>query len=154
MSPDGRHLAVLVSAKGGRVQLYTVDLPSMKVNGLTSFEDADIASIAWVNDKRIVYSVADHNIAQGDVQYGPGLYAINIDGSGYRQLASNTFSKSNLNSIARHAGRPTLACSTPATLADNNDVFVTQTQCSTAGKPSSTCTASIRSPASASWPPP
>ena len=35
MSPDGRHLAVLVSAKGGRVQLYTVELPSMKVNGLT-----------------------------------------------------------------------------------------------------------------------
>lgn len=35
LSPDGRHVAVLVSAKDGRVQLYTVDLPSMKVAGLT-----------------------------------------------------------------------------------------------------------------------
>ena len=54
LSPDGRHVAVLVSAKDGRVQLYTVDLPSMKVAGLTSFEDADISSIAWVNERRIV----------------------------------------------------------------------------------------------------
>ena len=61
MSPDGRHLAVLVSARGGRVQLYTVELAGMKVSGLTSFEDADIARIAWVNDQRIVYSVADRN---------------------------------------------------------------------------------------------
>jgi len=137
MSPDGRHLAVLVSAKGARVQLYTVDLPSMKVNGLTSFEDADIASIAWVNDKRIIYSVADRNIAQGDVQYGPGLYAINVDGSGYRQLASNTFSKRNLNSTRDMLGANTRLLST-SNAADNNDVFVTQTQWSTSGKPSST----------------
>ncbi len=135
LSPDGRHLAVLVSAKGGRVQLYTVELPSMKVNGLTSFEDADIASIAWVNNKRVVYSVADHNIAQGEVQYGPGLYAINIDGSGYRQLASNTYFKSGLGSSRTMLGGLTSLLNT-STVADTNDVFVTETRFSEAGKPS------------------
>lgn len=103
MSPDGRHLAVLVSAKGGRVQLYTVELAGMKVSGLTSFEDADIAQTAWVNDQRIVYSVADHNIAEGDVRHGPGLYAINLDGSNYRQLASNT--STNRTATGSHIGR-------------------------------------------------
>jgi len=137
MSPDGRHLAVLVSAKGGRVQLYTVELPSMKVSGLTSFEDADIASVAWVNDQRVIYSVADRNIAQGDVQYGPGLYAINIDGSGYRQLVSNTFSRKNLSSSRAMLTANTRLLST-SNMAGTDDVFVTQTQWSTSGKPSST----------------
>ena len=135
MSPDGRHLAVLVSAKGGRVQLYTVELPSMKVNGLTSFEDADIASIAWVNNRRVVYSVADRNIAQGEVQYGPGLYAINIDGGGYRQLASNTYFKSGLGGSRTMLGGLTSLLNT-STVADSNDVFVTETRYSQAGKPS------------------
>lgn len=140
MSPDGRHLAVLVSAKGGRVQLYTVELPGMKVSGLTSFEDADIASIAWVNDKRVIYSVADRNIAQGDVRYGPGLYAINIDGSGYRQLVSNT--SSSRTATGSHIARATLGWNThlfsTSNVPDTDDVFVTQTQWSLAGKPSST----------------
>src|SRR5450830_1766290 len=136
LSPDGRHLAVLVSTKGGRIQLYTVDLPSMKVRGLTSFEDADISSITWVNDKRIVYSVADRNIAQGEVQYGPGLYAINIDGSGYRQLVSNTFLKKNLTSSRAMLGWNTRLLKASSDAA-SDDVFVTETVFSTKGKPSS-----------------
>lgn len=140
MSPDGRHLAVLVSAKGGRVQLYTVELAGMKVSGLTSFEDADIARIAWVNDQRLVYSVADRNIAEGDVRHGPGLYAINIDGSDYRQLASNT--STNRTATGSHIGRATLDWNTrllaTSNVAGSDDVFVTQTKWNTAGKPSST----------------
>ena len=139
MSPDGRHLAVLVSAKGGRVQLYTVELANMKVSGLTSFEDADIARIAWVNDQRLVYSVADRNIAQGDVRHGPGLYAINIDGSDYRQLASNT--SSNRTATGSHIARAMLDWNTrllaTSKVAGSDDVFVTQTKWNTAGKPSS-----------------
>ena len=132
LSPDGRHVAVLVSAKDGRVQLYTVDLPSMKVAGLTSFEDADISSIAWVNERRIVYSVMDRNIAQGDVQYGPGLYAINIDGSGYRQLASNTYSRT-----ATRGAREMLSWNTRLLSASGDrgtdDVYVTEAQFSATG---------------------
>ncbi|MBB5610204.1 MULTISPECIES: prolyl oligopeptidase family serine peptidase [unclassified Janthinobacterium] len=139
LSPDGRHLAVLVSAKGGRIQLYTVDLPSMKVKGLTSFEDADIDRIDWVNNQRIVYSVADRNIAQGDVRYGPGLYAINIDGSGYRQLASNTYARNS--TAGSRISQSMLSWSTQlfktSSDAASDDVFVTETRFSTTGKPSS-----------------
>ena len=137
LSPDGRHVAVLVSAKGGRVQLYTVNLPGMQVQPLTSFEDADISSIAWVNEQRIVYSVMDRNIAQGDVQYGPGLYAINIDGSGYRQLASNT------NSRKTTRGAPEMLSWNTRLLSASgdqgtDDVYVTQAQFSTTGIASQT----------------
>lgn len=135
LSPDGRHVAVLVSAKGGRVQLYTVDLPSMKVNGLTSFEDADISSIAWVNERRVVYSVMDRNIAQGDIQYGPGLYAINIDGSGYRQLASNTYSKKSASSTREMLSWNTRLLSASGN-PGNDDIYVTEASFSTTGVPS------------------
>ena len=137
LSPDGRHVAVLISAKGGRVQLYTVDLPSMKVAGLTSFEDADISSIAWVNEQRLVYSVVDRNIAQGDVQYGPGLYAINIDGSGYRQLASNTYSKKSAGSAREMLGWNTRLLRASGDRG-TDDVWVTATNFSTRGIPSET----------------
>lgn len=132
LSPDGRHVAVLVSAKHGRVQLYTVDLPGMQVKALTSFEDADISSIAWVNEQRIVYSVMDRNIAQGDIQYGPGLYAINIDGSGYRQLASNTYSRTSTRGARDMLGWNTRLLSASGEHG-TDDVYVTQAQFSTTG---------------------
>lgn len=135
ISPDGRNVAVLVSAKGGRTQLYTVELPSMKVKPLTAFDDADISSVTWVNEHRLVYSVVDRNIAQGDVQYGPGLYAINLDGSAYRQLASNTYSRRSLQSKREMLGWNTRLLSASGNRGAD-EVNVTETQFSATGEPS------------------
>jgi len=135
MSPDGRNVAVLVSAKGGRSQLYLVELPSMKVRPLTSFDDADISRVSWVNPRRVVYSVSDRNIAQGDIRYGPGLYAINIDGSGYRQLVSNTYSTVLLRNTREVLGGNARLLATSGAQ-DSDDVFVTDAQFNTSGKPS------------------
>lgn len=132
MSPDGRHVAVLVSAKGGRTQLYLVELPGMKVRPLTSFDDADISQVSWVNPRRVVYSVMDRNIAQGDVRYGPGLYAINIDGSGYRQLVSNTYSTILTRNTREVLGGNTRLLATGGRQ-DTDDVYVTNVQFSTTG---------------------
>jgi len=39
-----------------------------------------------VNDERLVYNLTDLRIAQGEVKEAPGLFAVNRDGSGFRQL--------------------------------------------------------------------
>ncbi|MFZ4874926.1 S9 family peptidase [Janthinobacterium sp. Mn2066] len=138
LSPDGRHLAVLVSTDGGHVQLHTVDLSSMKISGLTSFQDVDIANISWVNNQRIIYSVVDRSATQGDVRYGSGLYAINVDGSGYRQLANSLRTpkgivESRFRSAILGADTQLLQISNNA---NSNDVFVTETIYMDARKPS------------------
>ena len=88
LSPDGRHIAVKVAAKTGRVRLMSVDLTNMKTAALASFDDADIDRFLWVNDNRVALTVSDNDLAQGDLRFGPGLYAVNADGTEFRQLVS------------------------------------------------------------------
>ena len=41
----------------------------------------------WVNNERLVFTSADKTLAQGEIDFAPGLYAVNRDGTRYRQLA-------------------------------------------------------------------
>jgi dipeptidyl aminopeptidase/acylaminoacyl peptidase len=86
ISPSGRHVAMGVTPKGGHTQLVVLDTETMKANVAISPRDADIARIEWVNDDRLVFSVHNSDVAQGDNLLGPGLYAVQRDGSDYRQL--------------------------------------------------------------------
>ena len=90
LSPSGKYLALRVGGKGQRDRLGVLELATDKVTVVGSFEDADIGSFAWVNDERLTYSAADRQVAQGDVRYGPGLYAVNRDGSNFRQLVNRS----------------------------------------------------------------
>jgi dipeptidyl aminopeptidase/acylaminoacyl peptidase len=87
LSPDGKRLAMVVNNESGREQLGVVSLEdqSMKVVGV--FSDADVGSFEWVNNGRLLYNSRDKRTAQGDVRHGPGLFAVNVDGSGQRQLS-------------------------------------------------------------------
>ena len=129
LSPDGRHLAVLVSTDSGRIQLHAVDLSNMKISGLSSFQDVDIANISWVNNQRIIYTAVDRSSTQGDVRYGSGLYAINVDGSGYRQLANSLRTPKGV--VDTRFRSSILAADTQllqiSNNANSNDVFVTET---------------------------
>jgi dipeptidyl aminopeptidase/acylaminoacyl peptidase len=86
LSPSGRLVAVRVGAKGSRDRLAVVDLDSKKVVPVASFDDADIGRMRWVNDKRLVFDLEDKRLAAGDRRFAFGLFAVNADGSGYRQL--------------------------------------------------------------------
>jgi dipeptidyl aminopeptidase/acylaminoacyl peptidase len=92
LSPSGKYLAVRIAAKDKdhdqRDRLAVVTLSDNSVLGVGNFSDADIGDFEWVNDDRLVFTATDRSVAQGDVRYAPGLYAINRDGSKFRQLVS------------------------------------------------------------------
>jgi dipeptidyl aminopeptidase/acylaminoacyl peptidase len=87
LSPSGKYLAVRLGRKNSRDMLGVVELDTNSVKVVGNFSDADIGRYAWVNDNRLVFTATDKDLAQGDMRFAPGLYAINRDGSGFRQLA-------------------------------------------------------------------
>ena len=81
MSPSARHVAAAIKGgPKGRLGLVVLDVADVKrAKALVSFADADVASIAWVNDERIVFSVTDR-ASPGADQIGSGLFAIDREG--------------------------------------------------------------------------
>jgi len=86
LSPSGRLVALRVGAAGSRDRLAVLDLSTMKVQPVASFDDADVTDFHWVNDGRLVFQLGDSRLAAADRAFAPGLYAVNADGSGYKQL--------------------------------------------------------------------
>lgn len=83
LSPDGSKIAMLVPGPDGRNALAVAEVsdPS-KRTGIARFSDADIRSVAWVNDRRLVMSLIDLQAPLGEQVLG-GLYAIDADGSDF-----------------------------------------------------------------------
>ncbi len=90
LSPNGQFEAQL-AAGFGRRQLYVEDLKTGFVRLVAGFSDVQIADYHWVNNERLVFSVYD-DAAYADVQYWPGLFAINRDGSEPRTLVQRSSS--------------------------------------------------------------
>jgi dipeptidyl aminopeptidase/acylaminoacyl peptidase len=90
LSPSGKYLAVRVGAKDKRDRLAVVTLADSKVQVVGNFSDADIGQFDWVNDDRLVFTATDRSVGVGDMRYAPGMYAINRDGTKFRQLVSRS----------------------------------------------------------------
>jgi dipeptidyl aminopeptidase/acylaminoacyl peptidase len=87
LSPDAKSLAARVGAPGRRDYLAVIDLETNSARFVAGYNDADIGNFQWVNDNRLVFDVTDKEVGQGDVNYGPGLFAVNRDGTQLIQLA-------------------------------------------------------------------
>jgi hypothetical protein len=87
MSPDGRHVAMTIADDRGILNLVLLPLDT-RVPKILVHAASDVAEIRWVNDKRIAFSFVDRKVGLGDRMMGPGLYAINIDGTGLLELAT------------------------------------------------------------------
>jgi dipeptidyl aminopeptidase/acylaminoacyl peptidase len=87
LSPNGRLLAVRIGLPGKRESLAVIDLATSKAQQVALFTDIDVGRFEWVNDKRLVFNTTDKELGAGDVREGPGLYAVNADGTQMRQLA-------------------------------------------------------------------
>jgi len=87
LSPNGRLLAVVVGAQGKRDSLAVIDLADNKIYPTAGFDEADIGHVQWVNNKRLMFDTTDKQLGKRDMHFGPGLYAKNYDGSGFKQLA-------------------------------------------------------------------
>ena len=90
LSPDAKSLAVLVAGDGDRDRLAVIDLVNHTVKVVARFSASDIGSFEWVNNQRLVFNSRDKKAAPGEMYYAPGLYAVNKDGSVFRQLADVT----------------------------------------------------------------
>lgn len=86
LSPDGQKLAVRISDKNQRMRLAVVNLTDMQPQVVASFEDSDVGSFRWVNNQRLVFDLTDIQVAASDIKAAPGLFAVNADGSGFKQL--------------------------------------------------------------------
>lgn len=86
LSPDAKSLAVKYNKKG-RTALFVLDLVTDQPRPVASFDDLDVRNVAWVNNNRLVFDTGDNKVGQHEVEYAPGLFAINRDGTDMRQLA-------------------------------------------------------------------
>ncbi|SFA90113.1 Dipeptidyl aminopeptidase/acylaminoacyl peptidase [Collimonas sp. OK607] len=91
LSPDGRYVAMLVPLKGGYVRLGVMDVVERIPKVVASFDDADVSGFHWINNNRLVFEAGDRSIGVGDQHRGSGLYAINRDGTEFRQLVERSF---------------------------------------------------------------
>jgi hypothetical protein len=89
LSPSGRYLALRVGSNEARDSVVVFDNETLKVVGGGRLADYDIGNSRWVNDNRLLYTVADHKVAYGDKRFAPGLYAMSRDGKEIRQLAEH-----------------------------------------------------------------
>jgi len=89
LSPSGRYLAVLAAGKADRVWLAVIDLQELGTPKIVAgFHDADIGNHHWVNEDRLVFQVT--NSPDGSTRiFQPGLWAVDRDGSKYRQLINS-----------------------------------------------------------------
>jgi dienelactone hydrolase len=86
LSPDGRKVAFLVRSKSARVRLGVIDLETMKPQGVAGIDSNDLRRVSWVNDKRLVFDLKTELTGPGYVDAGPGLFAVNSDGTEFRNL--------------------------------------------------------------------
>ncbi|AIY40976.1 putative peptidase [Collimonas arenae] len=86
LSPNGRYVAMLVPTKNGYVRLGMMDVVERTPKVIASFEGADIHQFRWVNNDRLVFDAGDRTIAVGERTQANGLYAVNRDGTDFRQL--------------------------------------------------------------------
>ena len=79
LSPDGEHIAYMKPWEN-RLNVYVRKVGEQAETRLTDARERDIAGSVWANNNRIVY-IQDTG---GDENYR--LYAVNIDGSGFKEL--------------------------------------------------------------------
>jgi dienelactone hydrolase len=81
LSPDGKAVAMRVAGRGEgeHAVLVVLDLQTMQPTVVASFKDSGVARFAWVNERRLVFDVESD-------QSGPGLFAVDRDGTSSRQL--------------------------------------------------------------------
>ena len=80
MSPNGQSVAATGAGPQGRVGLLILDLRDLsRSRNIATFTDADVRSVHWVNDDRLVFDVTDRRLPYGE-QKGSGLFAIDREG--------------------------------------------------------------------------
>ncbi len=89
LSPSGRRVAIAQPTPQGRTGLMVIDLGTQpfQARWAAGFGDADVARFHWVDDERLVFSLADRQAGLAEDRFrAPGLYAVRQDGQELRLL--------------------------------------------------------------------
>ncbi len=84
LAPDGKSLLGTRFVKGRR-NILVVDLETRKARIITNYRDADVEGARWVNSQRIIFSLSNLERGSAD-QVRTGIFAINKDASGFREI--------------------------------------------------------------------
>jgi len=85
LSPNGDKLSVITPVNG-RLALAVIDLKTREANVLASSKLWDASGVRWINNNRLMFHVQDTKGTMEQAR-GQGPFAINADGSGFRNLA-------------------------------------------------------------------
>jgi dipeptidyl aminopeptidase/acylaminoacyl peptidase len=81
LSPDGGNVALLMRGPEGNIVLASMPAAGGPARILAGIRGMDIYDIHWVNNRRVVFSAMRPDAEESERPAGPGLHAINIDGS-------------------------------------------------------------------------
>jgi acetyl esterase/lipase len=90
LSPQGKRVAFRVRNAESRARLAVLDIETMKSDVVASYKDADVGSFHWVNENRLVFDLEVELTGPNLTDRGRGLFAVNADGSAFRQLVVTT----------------------------------------------------------------
>ncbi len=92
LSPSGRWVLMTIGLPSGRLGLAVYDTSgATPPNVVVNFSDIDVFEAEWVNDEVIVFNVLDQERGTGHPAYAPGLFSVERDGKGMRQLVRLRF---------------------------------------------------------------
>lgn len=89
MAPDGHAVAIRIGAAGRKNVLAVVDLKSLKPTPVAAYQDQNVEQFSWVGPHRLVYTLDQHLIGPGIADSAEGLFAVDDDGSSFRQLVQS-----------------------------------------------------------------
>ena len=94
LSPDGKNLALLLRGPEGHIVLANMPAAGGPVRILAGVKEMDVFDIHWVNNHRLVFSAHRTDADEHERARGPGLHAIDIDGSKHVHLVAHQWGAS------------------------------------------------------------
>ena len=86
LSPSGNLLAVATRNTGSRTGLFVFDLAGGRpVRRVAQMQDADVVSVRWMGEDRLLFSLVDYSEGSGRPNGAPGLFAAEL-GTGAVQM--------------------------------------------------------------------
>jgi dipeptidyl aminopeptidase/acylaminoacyl peptidase len=145
LSPDGTLIGMLIVGSNGRRQLAIVEAGNLgTARVVAAFSDADVGQFEWISDRRLAFQAADSDAGGGD-QRAPGLFAVDRDGTDFRQLVDREHR--GFQTGSRQIGDRRLPWNTflvgPTYDRSSDDVFVMQIQWDRSYRPGDELPASI-----------
>jgi dipeptidyl aminopeptidase/acylaminoacyl peptidase len=91
LSPDGANVALLVRGPDGHIVVANMPAAGGQPRILAGIRGMDVANVHWVNNRRLVFSALRMDAGERERATGPGLHAVNIDGSKYMHLVAHSW---------------------------------------------------------------